>query len=286
MENVNKTNSVSNETTAADNKSAIEVWRNFKQQLKRFTYKDDKRYEYPYYFIFMLEDAVKDYIRFCFQSVSHKRLSKDACDVYFTSIFNAATETFIFSGTDIAAKIRNADIKNITEVEYVKIRVAMINAIEEKMCIPKGTLGKMIINKMESRIYINESANSSKYDNLNIFKEYCRKELAHMMGAGCTANLIEDIEKYLRLKAFKDNEVVHYYYDYNAEANIIVNGMLEEFFKDEGYHTSATIIMLVASGQKSINDISNADLHNITSDLYEAMETYINVEPGTLMYIV
>lgn len=284
MENNMIKNTASNETMAADNRSAVEIWRDFRQRLKQIKFKDSIRYRYSLYCIFTLEATARDYIRYCFQSVSHKRLSKDACDVYFTSIFNAATENFIFSDTAIAVKIRNMDVNTITDEEYDKIASAVMNAIEKKMCIQKDTLSTMILNNMESRFYINESAtNSAKYANLNIFKQYCKKELTHMMGAGCAANLIDDMERYLRFTAFRNyNEAVRYYYDYNAGANIIVNNMLEDFFQDENYHDSATIIMLVASGQKSITDVSDADLHNVASDLYEAWNLILVKSPELL----
>lgn len=284
MENVNKTNTTSNET-----RSAVEIWRDFVSAI-RDEHKKPRNEDFDDQFMIFatgLERATKQYIRYCFESASHRRLSKDICYLYFVAVFNDTFTEFLTGGDSLAAKIRNKDMSVIDSNELENIYCKMYDTIEQTMSIQKGTLSMIVINKMEE-IEFYHDYETDKYKYLKIFERYCKKEMEIAKGRCCSANLIGDMTKYLSITSFKNNDAEFASYNCEIGAKNIINDMLAcVFFKDEKYLDSATTVRLIsASSSKDKLELNDALITSVAKDVYEALESYINEEPGTLMNIV
>lgn len=288
MENVNKTNTTSNETVA-DNRSAVEIWRDFVSAI-RDEHKKPRSEDFDDQFMIFasgLERATKQYIRYCFESVSHRRLSKDICNLYFAAVFNDTFTEFLTGVDSLAVKIRNKDMSVIDSNELENICCKMYDTIEQTMSIQKDTLSIIVINKMEE-IEFYHDYETGKYNYLKIFERYCKKEMGIANGHCCSANLIRDMTKYLSITSFKNNDAEFANYNCEIGAKNIINDMLNcVFFKDEKYLDSATTVRLIsASSSKDKLELDDALITSVAKDVYEALESYINEDPGTLMNIV
>lgn len=283
MENVNKANTISNET-----RSAVEIWRDFVKsiELEMESSKNENDDEFMIY-ASRFESAVKQYLKYCFESTSHLRTKSKTCAICFKAVFNSVFTEFLTSNDNLAIKIRNRDMSVIDNdcIELGEICAKLYNGIADAIGMQKYTLGNIVCNEVEVSNYFKE-VNTEKYKNLKLFMDYCEKEKEVAKGTYCAYDLISDETKYLSRTSFKENKAVLANYNCEIGAKIIINDMLEDFFNNEQYHESAAIIMLVAYGQKNIRAIKDSDLIKVAEDVYAALEEYIGVNSGTLKNIV
>ena len=284
--NMIKANTASNETMTADNRSAVEIWRDFVKKMKAS--KNENADDFMIY-ASRFESAVKQYFKYCFESTSHLRTKSKTCAVCFKAIFNSVFTEFLTSNDTLAIKIRNGDMSVIDNdcIELEEICVKLYTGIADAIGIQKYTLGNIVCNEVEISDYFKE-VNTEKYKNLKLFMDYCEKEKEVVKGTYCAYNLISDVAKYLSRISFKGDKAALASYNCEIGAKNIINDMLGcVFFKDEKYLDSATTVRLIsASSSKDKLELDDALITSVAKDIYEALESYINEEPGTLMNIV
>lgn len=276
MENTNVTN-----TTNVSKSQPVEIWQEFTNILSRIKIDEgDGTTNMQYYDgLKFLKWALNQYITYCFESVSHRKLSPENTILYSSVAFNKAFNEFFLS-LDSVANIINVTVQegdaiftdpekhdlNVIDSHIYDIYRKMYDILAESMNINAGVLSNIAISAANVEKYnIKYYGDSSLYKELRIYDDFENRVFDRCP----EVNVVDKLIAYLMSTSAK-SKVEKYCSDFYIEARIAMQGILEHtIFKDEKYSHIASYIKDIADN--SI-DFSVTQCRQIIDEIYKIVE--------------
>lgn len=296
MENVNKTNMASNET-AADNRSAVEIWFYFLENSNMKKHRRYNRAEFDHAtaveLLYELRRSIRTYIRNCFCLASGHELNPDLCFAFADIIFDNAFNDYLNSSEIIPTKIRSYSTDTIDLLDDHELETLANNmyhiislAFTANKIDIKAIADDYIISSKFIHNYVDINPEVQHYYFIKLYEKfaYIMSSKAYVKYDDIIVNAIKIVEKYLKDTTSTTDKAVSMSYNYNVNAKRIIEGALSDI---SNYPSLSDAMKKVEEGDESyFENLSYEECRNITEQLYEAIAAELDVSVDKLESVV